>query len=65
MTDDHPRGLRRTDTDAFRRRNAFVDQRGLRWSLAARSGDFKSISLRQRNMGIGHAYGLGNGLDDH
>jgi hypothetical protein len=65
MAVDNPRGFRRTDTDAFRRRNAFVDWSRLRWRLAARSGNFKSISLRQRTMRIGNAYAcLGKGLDD-
>src|SRR5206468_12523756 len=50
MAVDHPRRCRSTDKDAFRRRNAFVDWRRRRWRLAARSGTFKSITLRQRIM---------------
>ena len=44
MGGDHPRRLRWTDTGAFRRRIAFVDESRLRWCLDARSGQFKSIT---------------------
>jgi hypothetical protein len=50
MVVDHSRGLRRTGADALLWSEGFIGWSWLRRRLAARNGNFKSITLRQRFM---------------